>query len=217
MGECKTLVFTAMIAHLQGDLKAASSLFQQAEELEQEIDPDKRYLYSSRGFYHADHMRRVGDKEYARRITEANSEICERNRWVDHLSICCQILGDLDADAGENDSASEHYDDALKIARSITYRPALIGALLARGRWLGKGIKDSKGAFGDLKEALGYATESGFQIYEADIRIALAWAYLADDNKKKAREEAEVALRMSEEMGYYWGKVDGEEVRKLIS
>ena len=83
-------------------------------------------------------------------------------------------------------------------------------------------MKDAASAFNDLNEALGYAVESGYRIYEADIRVALAWANAVDsrqstvDSKQRARTEAARALRMSEEMGYYWGKVDAEEVLKEI-
>ncbi len=49
-------------------------------------------------------------------------------------------------------------------------------------------------------------------IGEADIRIALAWAYKATNNHSSARAEADRAHRMSEDTGYHWGKVDAEEV-----
>ena len=81
----------------------------------------------------------------------------------------------------------------------------------------------------DLNEALEYALAGGYRIYEADIRVALAWANAVDssqlsvvsmqsaeNSRQKTRTEAERALRMSEEMGYYWGKVDAEEVLKEI-
>ena len=71
-------------------------------------------------------------------------------------------------------------------------------------------------AFTDLNEALNYAVERGYRIYEADIRVALAWAYLANGEKEKAKESAQRALQMSQEMGYHWGKVDGEEVMERI-
>jgi tetratricopeptide (TPR) repeat protein len=150
-GECDSLARQAWAAHLCGDLEVAGAAFQQAEALQQEIDSTERYLYSNRGIFHADHLRRVGDPStssgqaaaYARRIAEANLEICERNRVVQQISQCHRVLGDLDADAfrhgsgqaGQHDRARAHYDEALKIARGITYRPALVEALLARGRW----------------------------------------------------------------------------------
>ena len=72
-------------------------------------------------------------------------------------------------------------------------------------------------AFNDLKEALGYAIESGYRISEADIRVALGWAYLANDEPSKAKAEAERALSMSVEMGYHWGQVDAKEVLEKLS
>jgi len=72
-------------------------------------------------------------------------------------------------------------------------------------------------AFTDLNEALNYAVEGGYRIYEADIRVALAWAYLANGEKEKAKQSAQRALQMSQEMGYHWGKVDGEEVLERMN
>jgi hypothetical protein len=100
----------------------------------------------------------------------------------------------------------------------------LIEALLARGRWRARHLKDAPAAFSDLQEALEYAVSGGYRIYEADIRIALAWAHLSPGpsptkrgGKEAARAEAERALQMSTEMGYYWGKLDAEEVLSVIS
>jgi tetratricopeptide (TPR) repeat protein len=121
-------------------------------------------------------------------------------------------LGDLDADAEQHESARAHYDEALKIARGITIRPALIEALLARGRWTARHLRDAPAAFSDLNEALEYAVAGGYRIYEADIRVALAWAHLAAGDPSAARAEAERARRMSREMGHHWGQVDAAEV-----
>ena len=71
-------------------------------------------------------------------------------------------------------------------------------------------------AFNDLNEALGYCVEGGYRIYEADVRVALGWAWLANGEAQKAKESAARALQMSEEMGYYWGKLDAEEVLKRV-
>jgi len=116
-----------------------------------------------------------------------------------------------------------HYDQALKIARSITVRHVLIKALLARGRWV---AKDPKGfenpwglpnsAFSDLNEALGYAVEGGYRVYEADARVALAWAHLAAGEPGQARDEALRAQHTSIDMGYHWGQVDAAEVLAAV-
>ncbi len=152
----------------------------------------------------------------------------------------------MDFDSGNYESAHAHYESALKIARSISKRDVLIEALLARGSFYAKvavgathparthtasgstsmqdkttdGIDGSPlpltDAFTDLNEALNYAVEGGYRIYEADIRVALAWAYLENGEKEKAKQSAQRALQMSQEMGYHWGKVDGEEVMQRM-
>jgi tetratricopeptide (TPR) repeat protein len=236
--ERNSLAWQAWAAHLQGDLEVAGAAFVQAETLEREIDSTVRYLYSMRGIQNANHLRRAGDPAYACRITEANLEICERHRFIKSISQCHRILGDLDAGDGNDEGARTHYDQALQIARSITFRPALIEALLARGRWAARHLRDAPAAFSDLSEALSYATDGGYRIYEADARVALAWAHLAaarsprppaEDGRSAgegpgvrvahlapARAEADRAWQMSEQMGYYWGWVDAEEVRGEI-
>ena len=82
-------------------------------------------------------------------------------------------LGLMDYHARFYDEAREHYNQALRIARGISDRSALIEALLGHGRWLAKHMKDAEAAFSDLNEALGYCVESGYRIHEADVRIAL--------------------------------------------
>jgi len=216
--QCYSLAFQGLANHLLGDIQIATDAFAEAEKLEQEnyLSENIRYLFSLRGINHANHLRRINQADYARRVTEANLQICEQEHWADHTSQCYRVLGDLDSDAGNHESAREHYESALKIARGISNRYVLIEALLARGLWQAKYMKDANAGFNDLNEALGYCVESGYRIYEADVRIALGWAYLANGEKEKAKESAERALQMSNEMGYHWGKVDAEEALKNV-
>jgi tetratricopeptide (TPR) repeat protein len=207
----------AWILHLLGKTKVAKDFFERSENLEQVMNKSRRYLYSIGGIMHADHLRCTGESDYARRVTEANMQICERNHWFDDASRSHRVLGNLDSDSGNHESARVHYESALKIARSISDRAVLVEALLARGSFLAKHMMDANPAFSDLNEALGYCVESGYRIYEADVRVALAWANLAISNQQSAKAEAERALQMSNEMGYHWGKVDAKEVLKAIS
>lgn len=189
----------------------------QAEILEREIDSSYTYLYFQEGTRHANHLQRTGQSDYARHVIDANLHVLDKLHLIFQISQCHCVLGNLDCYSGDFVSAQGHYELAIKIARSISIRHALIEALLARGRFFAKHMKDANAAFSDLNEALGYCVESGYRIYEADVRVALAWAYLANGEREKARQSAERALQMSNEMGYYWGKVDAEEVLKAIS
>jgi hypothetical protein len=213
---------------LLGEVDVAGEAFGQAEALEQEIDSNNQYIRSLWGIQHAEHLLRVGQTDYAQRATIANLTICERNRWSFMISICHRVLGQLDAAEGHDTTAQTHFDTALTIARGISHRPALIEALLARGRWAARlpspdltGLPNLSGllaqAFSDLREALGYATDGRYRIYEADIRVALAWVHLAAQKATAARQEAARAQTMSQEMSYHWGQVDAAEVLAALA
>lgn len=211
--EKNALCYEAWALHLLGALPEASTIFKQAEAKERELDPGATYLYALRGSRYTEHLRRLGKRDEARRVIEANLEVCHANHWADDTSRCCRAIGNLYLDAEDFEKASQYYTMALKIAQRITRQDVLIEALLAQGSLQAKLPPNhvrSSGRFGlnSLNEALGYALKGGYRIHEADIRVALAWTHQALGNSGAARAEAQQALNMSEEMGYYWGKVD---------
>lgn len=218
----------ALVTSLRGDLELAGKAFRQAEELQRNIQPQVRHLSRLEGIKHADYLRRSGNAAYAQRITALNLKVCVNNGWRNNISRCHRVLGDLDSGSGQFESAHTHYDKALKIARNIVSRVVLIEVLLSRGRWFARYKHDASSAFNDLNEALDYTVNSGYRIYETDIRIALAWAYLAkasvphisSENKNAALAnawtQADRAQRMSRRMGYYWGQVDAEKVMRKL-
>jgi tetratricopeptide (TPR) repeat protein len=213
--ERSSLAYQGWVAHLQGNLDLAHAAFQQSEQLEQQIDSGTQYLYGLAGILYTDHLCRQGDTDYARRIAEANRVICEQYPWQNDLSICHCQLGALDATANLP-TAQTHYNEALHIARNISNQNVLIGVLLARGRWAAQ-RGEVAAADSDLDEALGCAVAGGYRIYEADIRVALAWMHRAKGNFNAAQREAERAQRMSQAMGYYWGQQDAAEVLKELA
>lgn len=218
--ERNSLAYQAWVAHLRGITvgeAGALALFKRAEALEQAIDPTIHYLYSIRGIQHADCLHSTGDPTTARAITDANLEICTDENWLHTVSQCQRVLGDLDADAGQLDDAHTHYDEAETIVRMIDKVDVRIEALLAQGRFFAKHKKDAKSALSDLTEAFNIAVKGEYKRYEADIRIALAWAHLAESNPDDAQREAQTALTMSKDMGYHWGVMDAEDVLKQIT
>ncbi len=111
----------------------------------------------------------------------------------------------LDADAGDQTRLVLITITALNLARGIQKRDVLIEALLARGRWYAKFMDDAPNAFNDLNEALGYALEGGYRIYEADIRVGLAWAHLREGDLRQARSEADVRQKRKHRHGLSLG------------
>lgn len=226
LSEILSLASLGWVEALLGDCQSALTHFAEAEVLERKIDSSVQHLCSLRGIWHAETLFRaassplteIGERPgvRARRITEANLEIVERGRSVRDISMCHRLLGDIAVQAGCASEAhpAYHYAESLRIARSISCRPALIEALLARGRYLAAVAPAAAFAEGveQLNEALGYALQGGYRIYEAQIRIALARGYAAQGNTARAREQVQRARALSEEMGYAWGIEDAASV-----
>ena len=206
------LTYHAWYYHIQGDLEAASRAFSEAESLLRKTNNPISYLNSLWGMRHADHLRRLGNTQYALKVIDANLEFCRKTNALNDIVRFNRAKGDLFGDNGQEEEALKSYVQALDIARRIFNRPVLINVLLARGAWYARNMRDFDAALSDLTEAFDLARAGGYRLYEADIRIGLAWAHLAADNVDLARGQASYALQISQDMGYHWGIVDAKEV-----
>jgi tetratricopeptide (TPR) repeat protein len=215
--EWSSLSYQARAAFLVANLELAEQSFRQSIYVHNRVYPEMKFLHDLWGIWYTEYLIKLGHIEDAYQVILNNLRYSETEHQPEIISQCHCILGGLFSDIGDYGSALKHYSSALKIARSISGRDILIEILLARGRWQAKHMKNADAAFSDLNEALSYCVESGYRIYETDVRIALGWAYLADNEKQKAKQSAEHALQMSKEMGYYWGRVDAEEVLSVIA
>ena len=205
----------AWISYLSGDLIAAKSDFHQAETIQKRKYQRNPYLQSN-GIKYATYLFKVGELEEARKRAEYNLKYAENQHLNGDISSYNRLLGDVDAERNDYEIANLHYNEAVRIARNGSSRTLLIEALASRGRFMAKHMSNTQGAFCDLNEALGLATQSGYRIYEADIRVAMAWAHFSAENTRAAKDEAEKAKQMSVQMGYHWGMIDSDEVLAKI-
>lgn len=210
------LAYKARVLHALGRVGEAGTTFLRAQAYLQEFEPDLRYLYSDRGIFHADHLRQVGDPVYARSVTEANLRISEQEHWPGTISQCHRVLGDLAEDRDDHENAHKHYEEAVKEARNASRQDILIRALLARGLWVARRGEGERGKR-DLDEAMNFALAGEYRLYEAELRVAFAWVYLATNNISAARAEAMQAQAMSAEMKYYWGTVQARDVLSRLN
>jgi tetratricopeptide (TPR) repeat protein len=222
VAEQDALVCGAWAAHLYGDVEMAGTAFERAARLTPAPGGATPMLRGEHGIQHAAHLLRIGRHAQARRITEANlAEWAVAYGRLQDESRCHHLLGDLEAASGDLEravgKARAHYDKALWIAQTITHLPALIEALLARGRWGARRTGSAtpqvaNTALSDLGEALSAAIQNDYRRFEIDIRLALARVYHATDDVVAARQEAERAHTLSEQTGYHWGAVDADDV-----
>ena len=215
MLEIENQASQSWIFHLYGKLEQANSLFAETEaSYKKFLGNQFSCLPCIFGVYHADHLRRIGQFSRAQEIAEANLKLYES--YLDELARNHRVLGDIANDLGDSKVSFEHYNQSLKIARSTSDRGLLIEVLLARGTQAAK-QGNLTIASGDLNEALEYAIFSGYRIYEASIRVGLAWMHLVAGDSMQAKIEVQQAKNISEETNFYWGKVDSAEVLKQIS
>lgn len=208
-------IWRARILYLKGELDTIGLTFQRLEDLEKSLF-HYDHLTSNRGIFYAEYLRRIHNYDYAKHVTKYNLEIMKSEICLPDISRCYRVLGDLEADSGRHDFAHANYKESLKIARKISRSDILIEVLSSRGRWAAQ-RGNVEIAFDDLNEALNYSTLGGYCIYEADIRVGLAWAHLAANDKVRAIAEAKRAKEMSDAIGYHWGKVDADEVLREVA
>ncbi|HEX2080267.1 MAG TPA: serine protease [Longimicrobium sp.] len=196
------------IAHLAGHLADAKAAFDDAEALCREAT-GAPHMVALRGVQHARHLLRTAQRNAAREVTLHNLAWCQSEGYLENISRCHALLGALAALDGDPASARRHHDAAVRAARASSVRSAVIEALVARGGWA---ARHGGSALDDLEEALHEAATLGFNLLEADARVAIAWASLATGDQNRLRREAEHAEDASATWGYYWGQVDAQEV-----
>ncbi|MGF1512908.1 MAG: NB-ARC domain-containing protein [Elainellaceae cyanobacterium] len=220
-----SLALKGWITHLRGELDMAEAIFVKLKQDQHQLQPDQPYLYGSRGIFYADYLHRIGRFQEARDVAEANLRISQDNRWLERESRCHRILGGIHAKLQNIDAARDAYNQALKIARRISHRPTLIETLRAQGDFLVQQdeLDESRN---DLNEAWQYASKGSYRIDEANIHISFAWLLLkeaehapnsAEEKRSQARQEANQAMRMSDQMGYYWGRAGAQDVLDAVN
>jgi len=215
--EWTSLSYQARSAFLAGDIQSSEEYFRLSIDIHRRLYPELKSLHDLWGVWYAGYLIRTDRFQEAYDAANENLKYSEIENQAEVVSQCFYVLGHCLVVWGRHDDAVQYYNESLAVAQRTSSLPILIEGLLARGLFFGRYYGDAATALSDLRDALGYAVKSRFRIYEADTRIALAWAHLAIGEKEKAKQSAERALQMSNEMGYHWGKVDAEEVLKAIS
>jgi hypothetical protein len=214
--QMEALVHQAIAADLQGDHDTADSLFQKAEARQQKMQNDSRPLFSWRGIAYANFLNRADRLGHAQTVAQENLQICQEKGWLNLVGKANRTLGDISFSSGRESSAGGYYDQAVKIARSTPRFDALIEALSSRGQWAAR-QGDFKTARNDLSEALRCAKINSYRLYEADVRVGLAWLHYGEQNFDAARSEATQAQQMSQEMGYPWGAIAAAAVLERLA
>ncbi len=195
--------------HQHGEREAAAALFEEAETLQTEQQPEHPLLYSLRGFRYCDLLLAgaerafwrgpVGDAAIMRRCGEVTARAAQTLQWyernragaltpaLDQLTLArCTLYAALLQ--GEPLQAGRRETDcALDGLRAAAQQDHIPRGLLTRA-WLRYSLGDPSGAEADLAEAEQIAARGNMRLHLADIHLTRA--HLFRDRSELARARA---------------------------
>jgi len=202
----RTTVAAAL--HASGLLEEAAALFEEAERIQKERQPQYPRLYSLQSFRYCDLLLDQGrDAEVRERAVYAlaisTAQLGLLSIALDHLSLgrarLLAVQRDGDSDLAEADTALARAVDGLRRAGDQSYIPR---GLLARAA-LHTHTRDFPKAHKDIAEALTLATRCGFRLHACDAHLAYTRLHLAESRPDLARADLAAAERIIAETGYH--------------
>ncbi|MFO8008012.1 MAG: tetratricopeptide repeat protein [Candidatus Brocadiia bacterium] len=206
--------------HQAGRVGEAEELFEEAERMQAEREPQYPLLYSLQGCRYCDLLLARG--EYDEVLDRARQTL----EWAASaggslLTIALDKLSlgrahALRPEGGDSAEARRQLDEAVAGLRQAGDRTELPRGLLARAAFF-RQVGEFKSAKHDLDEALTIATRGSMRLWEADCRLEYARLFLETDRRDEARGHYEKAAEMVEEMGYHRRDEEVEELRGQLS
>ena len=160
--------------HQYGDQDDALKLFQEAEELQQQLQPEATQLYSLRGFQYCDLLLALGENQQV--LQRAQQTLIWAKQAggslldiaLNHLS-----LGRAHLQQQQLSPAQQHLDQAVNGLRAAGQQDDLPRGLLARAE-LYRQQGDYREAEKDLQEVFEIADRSEMQLHLCDYHLAMA-------------------------------------------
>jgi tetratricopeptide (TPR) repeat protein len=205
MGSRTTL---ADALHYAGRLAEAEDLFSEAEKIQKDWQPQFPLLYSVRGFQYCYLLLGRGKYEKVLNRAAQTLEIATQNEWLldialDHLSLGrAFLLKALNEKTGDYTPSAEHLNEAVAGLRKAARQDYLPRGLLTRAEFY-RVTKDFESAKRDLDETFNLAARCGMKLFEADSLLEYTRLYLAQKDKKSARENFAKAKALIDEIGYH--------------
>jgi tetratricopeptide (TPR) repeat protein len=174
--------------HQTGDLTGAMRLFEEAERLQAEYQPENPILYSYRGYGYCDLLLGKGRPEEVLRRASQTLLNAEGNQWLLDIGLDRLSLGR--ANRSGSPEAALHFHQAVDFLRRAGQLDVLPLALLARG------------TPHDLDEVFRIATRSGMRLHLTDYHLASARLALRHGDRAQAHEHFAKAEALIHETGY---------------
>ncbi len=219
--QIRMLAAQAYALYKIGDFLKAEKLFQEAEAIQNKIQPNFTFLYSLQGFQFCDLFLSQG------KYLEVQTRTSKTLQWAkEHLSLFDLALDKLSLGRAhllqtitekQNDftPAETYLNEAVAGLRKAGQQQYLPLGLLARGGF-NRVRQRFRNALDDLEEAREISEHGGMIIHLADYYLEASRIYLAQNKIKKAGGHLNHAEAMIKNMGYHLRDKDVVELRKKI-
>jgi tetratricopeptide (TPR) repeat protein len=203
----------AAALHASGRLPEADTLFQEAEAMQKERQPNYQILYSLGGYQYCELLLDRGEFQDVQNRAGQTLRWVQQQGWLldialDHLSLGrAHWLRARHEGTGDEAQAIDHLERAVTGLRRAGEQVFLPLGLLARAE-LYRGRGDLERARRDIDAALTIAERGGMGLHQADCHLAYARLHLDLGAKDEARRSLATAKPMIERMGYH--RRDGE-------
>ena len=159
--------------HQYGEQEAAFALFQEAEDLQEQLQPQYPQLYSLQGFHYCDLLLARGESQQVLGRAKYALTISERNQWLLDIALEHLSLGRAHLQQQQLSAAQQHLDQAVNGLRDASQQQYLPLGLLARAE-----LYRQQGDYGkadqDLQEVFEIADRSKMQLHLCDYHLATA-------------------------------------------
>jgi len=215
--------YKAYYEFLLGNSKDAYKDFETALLYEQKRKPDVQQLYSIYGNHESEFLIRIQEWEQFKHVNEWNIRICEKYHWNRDLALC-RLLG------GWHEILQERFDDAereLVQAERILRSSNMVGRIL-RLDWvwglLYEARREYQKGINKVNDSLSISGWKEYRLRHSDnlvLRGRLRIQKFRKENQKdrelleKAGDDANDALKIAEQTGYMWAKIDALDLLSL--
>jgi tetratricopeptide (TPR) repeat protein len=204
-----------------GERAEAESLFQAAETIQKEHQPENNYLYSLWGFRYCDLLLSQGKYREVMERAEKALEIAKQ--YNDLLSIALDklslgeayLLQALEQGTLDFTQAAIYLHHAVEGLRKAGVYDFLTRGLLARVA-LYRVKQDFPNAWTDLDEVFEIADRSGMKLHLTDYHLEACRLCLAEGKKDAAKKHLDAARALIQATGYHRRDADVQEMDTLL-
>lgn len=205
---------------LLSDSIQAFQNFEIALYYERKARPDEQHLYSIWGNQQAEFLIRVQAWKQFEAENAWNIQISDKNHWNDTLAFCHLLQGWYEICQGQ----LSRVENALAQAERILRLSGMV-EYICRLDWVWALLDEAKGEYEKglhrANDALFTCADKGFRLWQADLMVLrgrLQIMQFQKENQKdkdlleKAGDDGYEALRIAEQTGYIWAKVEALEL-----